>query len=219
MAEDLIAGNTQATGEAPAASAAAPTAPAADVGGTQQQATEGQGTPQSGEKPAEGQKSEGDQGEPQGAPEKYEFKAPENSTLNDSVMAAYSEVAKELNLPQEAAQKVLDKVAPVIAAQQAEAFQKVQTEWLDAVKADKEFGGDQLDANVAIAKKALDTFGTPELTKLLNETGLGNNPELIRAFYRAGKAISQDRFVAAGSGAQEPKGADAKVLYPNSRMN
>ena len=67
-----------------------------------------------------------------------------------------------------------------------------------------------------VAKKALETFGTPELRTLLNESGMGNNPEVIRAFYRVGKAISEDKFV---SGKATPADAnDARSLYPNSNL-
>jgi hypothetical protein len=179
----------------------------------QQQATEGQNT--EGQQ-AEGAKTEGEQAKPEGAPEKYEFKAPEGQKFDDTVLGAYSEIAKELNLPQDAAQKVLDKVAPVIQARQAEQIEAVRTAWAESAKTDKEFGGDKLPENLATAKKALDTFGSPELKKLLNESGLGNNPEVIRAFYRAGKAISEDKFVG-GKGAP-PDANDARSLYPNSNL-
>lgn len=179
----------------------------------QQQATEGQNT--EGQQ-AEGAKTEGEQAKPEGAPEKYEFQAPEGQKFDDTVLGAYSEIAKELNLPQDAAQKVLDKVAPVIQARQAEQIEAVRTAWAESAKTDKEFGGDKLPENLATAKKALDTFGTPELKKLLNESGLGNNPEVIRAFYRAGKAISEDKFVG-GKGAP-PDANDARSLYPNSNL-
>jgi hypothetical protein len=179
----------------------------------QQQATDGKSA--DGQQ-AGGDKTEGEQAKPQGAPEKYEFKAPEGTTFDDAVLGAYSEVAKELNLSQEAAQKVLDKVAPVIQARQAEQIEAMRTAWAQSAMADKEFGGDKLSENLATAKKALDTFGTPELRKLLNETGLGNNPEVIRAFYRAGKAISEDKFVG-GKGAP-PAADDVRSLYPNSNL-
>ena len=179
----------------------------------QQQATEGQNT--EGQQ-AEGAKTEGEQAKPEGAPEKYEFQAPEGQKFDDTVLGAYSEIAKELNLSQEAAQKVLDKVAPVIQARQAEQIEAVRTAWAESAKTDKEFGGDKLPENLATAKKALDTFGTPELKKLLNESGLGNNPEVIRAFYRAGKAISEDKFV--GGKAAPADANDARSLYPNSNL-
>lgn len=185
-----------------------------DEGGQQQQATERQGA--QGQQ-AEGTKTEGEQEKkPEGAPESYEFKAPEGVSFDEGVIGAFSEVAKDLNLPQDAAQKVLDKMAPVIQARQMEQFEAARNQWAEATKADKEFGGEKLDENLATAKKALDTFGTPEFRALLNESGFGNHPEVIRVFYRAGKAISEDRFVAgSGKGPQ----ADARRLYSNSNMN
>lgn len=187
----------------------------AGEGGQQQQATEGQGT--HGQQ-AEGTKTEGEQEKkPEGAPESYEFKAPEGVQFDDTVIGAFSEVAKDLNLPQDQAQKVIDKMAPVIAARQLEQFQAARVDWAEAAKADKEFGGDKLAENLGMAKKALDTFATPELRALLEESGLGNHPEIIRMFYRTGKAISEDRFVA-GQGGKTNQG-DARRLYAVSNMN
>jgi hypothetical protein len=191
---------------------------AGEGGQQQQQATEGQGT--QGQQ-AEGTKTEGGQQQqekkPEGAPESYEFKAPEGVQFDDTVIGAFSEVAKELNLPQDQAQKVLDKMAPVIAARQLEQFQAARTEWAEAAKTDKEFGGEKLAENLGTAKKALDALATPELRTLLEESGLGNHPEVIRVFYRAGKAISEDRFVAGQAG--KTNQGDARRLYAASNMN
>lgn len=184
----------------------------------QQQATEGQGT--QGQQ-AEGTNTEGGQQQqekkPEGAPESYEFKAPDGVQFDDAVIGAFSEVAKELNLPQDQAQKVLDKMAPVIAARQDEQLQVARAEWAEAAKTDKEFGGEKLTENLGTAKKALDALATPELRTLLEESGLGNHPEVIRVFYRAGKAISEDRFVAGQAG--KTNQGDARRLYAASNMN
>ncbi len=137
--------------------------------------------------------------------------------FDDAVVGAFSEVAKELNLTQDNAQKVLDKMAPVIAARQVEQLQAASAGWADAAKADKEFGGDKLAENLGVAKKAMDAFATEELRALLNESGLGNHPEVIRMFYRAGKAISEDSFVS-GQGGKSNQG-DARRLYAASNMN
>lgn len=153
--------------------------------------------------------------EQKGAPQQYEtFKAPEGLELDPSSLESFTEVAKELNLSQEDAQKVIDKVSPVMAAKQQEVLTELKTQWVKDTSSDKEFGGDKLTENLGMAKRALDTFGTPELTTLLNETGLGNHPEVIRAFYRAGKAISEDGFVKGTTSApveQDP----ARRLFPN----
>lgn len=178
---------------------------------TTQQATEGQNT--EGQQ-AEGAKTEGEQGKPEGAPEKYEFKAPEGKEFDPAVIGQFSELAKELNLSQDAAQKILDKMGPTLASRQVEAIEAARTEWANASTTDKEFGGDKLTENLAVAKKALDSFGTPELRSLLNQSGLGNHPEVIRFMYRAGKAISEDGFVP-GSRSSSAESDPAKRLFPN----
>lgn len=156
---------------------------------------------------------------PAGAPEKYEFKAVEGRKLDSEIVDTFSEVARELNLTQEAAQKVLDRMSPKMAQRQAAQIEAIRSEWANASKTDKEFGGDKIDANLGVAKKALDQFGTPELRTLLNESGLGNHPEVIRLLYRAGRAISEDGYVGSSSGAarQMPKNFNdaAAALYSN----
>jgi hypothetical protein len=175
----------------------------------------GKGSPEG--RPADGEKAEDDKAKPEGAPEKYEFVAPEGREFDPEVLGAFSEVAKEINLSNESAQKVLDKIAPVLAAKQEKAIEDGKAAWTASSKADKEFGGDKLQENLAVAKKARDAFGTPELTSLLDESGLGNHPEVIRFFFRAGKAISEDNFVGNGHGSTQP--ATAQKLYSASNMN
>ena len=190
---------------------------AADQGQQQQAADQGStADTETQSQAAEGEqgKDPQDDGKPQGAPEKYEFATPEGMQFDDAVVGAFSEVAKDLNLSQEAAQKILDKVGPVMAAQQNEALQAASTEWAEASKTDKEFGGDKLNENLAVAKKAMDQFASPELRALLNESALGNNPEVIRMFYRVGKAISEDGFVVGGN-AKNSEQTTAQRLYPN----
>lgn len=158
---------------------------------------------------------------PKGAPEKYEFKAPEGRQFDNEVIASFSEIAKELNLTQESAQKMLDKVAPKMAERQAQQVEAIRQEWASLSQNDKEFGGEKITENLSVAKRALDTFGTPELRSLLNDSGLGNHPELIRFFFRAGKAISEDSKVI-GTGSTAPSKAGprdfataAAALYAN----
>jgi hypothetical protein len=92
--------------------------------------------------------------------------------------------------------------------------------WTEALPKDKEFGGAQYEANRLIAQKAFQQFGSPELVKFLNETGLGDHPELVRAFWKAGKALGEDSPSETGKGASGPPNADKdaylKNLYPNS---
>lgn len=149
---------------------------------------------------------------PSGAPEKYEFKPTEGITLSDTVIGKYSEIAKELNLSQDNAQKILSEVSPLIAQQQADIFKSTVEGWRTQAQADKDIGGDKLTENLGLAKRAMDTYFSADFTKLLNDSGLGNHPEMIRGLMKIGKLVSQDSFVSAGSGAKSERSA-ADVLY------
>lgn len=169
----------------------------------------------------------GDQGEFEtlGAPESYEFQEIEGVNFDSEVIAAFSEIAKELDLSQSAAEKVLSKMGPVMAERSMAQIQEAQAQWTEASMTDKEFGGEKLQENLSVAKKAMDAFATPELKQLLNESGLGNHPEVIRMMYRAGKAISEDGYVgpSQGSGAGQNAPRDfngyASALYSNQQGN
>lgn len=152
-----------------------------------------------------------------GAPEKYEFKAPEGQAFDAQVLEAYSTVAKELNLTQEAAQTLLDRIGPVMTERANEQMGVMHLQWFEASKTDKEFGGEKLSENLAVAKKALDQLGTPELRDMLNQSGMGNHPELVRFIYRVGKALSEDTFVGRSTGDKKSAPKDfaglASALY------
>jgi hypothetical protein len=187
-----------------------------DQGGASRQGEDGKKPENEADEGEPEKKPEGDapQKKPEGAPEKYDFTAPEGIEVSDAVFGSFSEVAKELNLPQDKAQAVIDKMIPAIAGRHAERMEAVAVEWANSAKADREFGGEKLPENLSVAKKALDAFATPELRALLKESGLGNHPEIIRLFYRTGKAISEDGFVPGRSSKEQGKSMEER-LYPN----
>ena len=192
---------------------------------TQQQAENVADQQDSDESSVESETSE--QETKEGAPETYEFNdkvADAPDVLDPEVLTAFGEVAKELDLPQDAAQKVLDKVAPVIQARQAEQVEKARIDWAEESKSDQEFGGETFETNLEVAKTALNAFGTDPFKQLLSESGLGNHPEVIRFMYRAGKAISEDSYVgnsqgANAQGSKVPKDFNgiANALYSNQQ--
>lgn len=168
--------------------------------------------PADGDKPAD--KSDDKEQKPEGAPEKYEFKPAEGQELDTAALEQFEPIARELNLTNEQAQKMVDlygtKIMPMVQQQQAEAWQKTTEQWAADVKADKEIGGDKLTANLSSAQRALDLFGTPELKEYLEGTGLGNHPELVKTFIKIGKAMSEDGMV---DGSNQGQRSAAEVLY------
>lgn len=222
----MTGADTTPTGSQPGATTTATpegTAPAAPAGEAPNQQP-GTNTPAEGAKPTEGEGAasteEGKAGEGEkpttGAPEAYEdFKVPEGVALDTEVTTEFKTLAKELDLSQENAQKLTDLATKLSAkhqGQMADVLKQAAADWTQAAQTDKEFGGEKLNENLSVAKKARDTFGTPELTQLLDESGLGNHPEVIRFFYRTGKAISEDGFVPGTK--QVPVKSTAQRLFP-----
>lgn len=153
------------------------------------------------------------------APEAYEFKAPEGVELNPALLGEFEGLARELNMPQNEAQAIVERMTPKIQArmqaQQIEIMAQARADWLQQIEADAEIGGAAKQASQASAAKALHQFGTPELRALLKDSGLEAHPEVVRFFSRAGKAISEDSFVSG----RPPTKSTAQALYGASNMN
>jgi hypothetical protein len=146
----------------------------------------------------------------------YKFELPEGMALDAKASEQFTEIAKDLKLPQDAAQKLVSLYASQLQAQQ-EVHAETVKGWAETVKTDKELGGDHLPATMAAAQKVMATFATPALKDYLDTTGLGNHPELVRFVAKISKALSEDTFVRGGN--TTVKGDPAQAMYPNSKMN
>lgn len=136
--------------------------------------------------------------------------------MDQAVLTKFEGIARELDMSQDQAKKLVDTVAPEIQAAQKARHEALVNGWAESAKSDPEFGGEKLEANLAIAKGAMTKVASPELVKLLNETGLGNNPEMIRLFYRLGAKVNPAAFVPSGQGKNQPTNPGAK-LYPDMK--
>lgn len=154
-----------------------------------------------------------------GAPEKYEdFKLPEGFEVDPKAMEQFTPIAKELNLTQDQAQKLVNLQSELVkeaAQRQVDDWNKLTETWHTTAQDDKEYGGLKFDENVGLANAALAKFGTPELIKTLSDFGMANHPEMVRVFYRVGKAMAEDTIKtgAASTGPKDP----ANVLFPNMK--
>ena len=154
--------------------------------------------------------------EQDGAPESYdEFKAPEGVTLDAGAMSAFGEVAKELNLSQEKAQAVIDKVSPILAQRQMEQIKEVTAQWREKSANDPEIGGVNLEKNLVHAARIRDKFAynadgkmDADIAELMNSPA-GNHPGLLKLLIRTGKAFGEAGF---------PKGQPTKPKFTASDL-
>ena len=158
--------------------------------------------------------------EPPVVPETYDLKLPDGSRLDPSRVEKIASLAKERKLSNEAAQEILTREHEVVegyASAQQTAYQQQQEAWSTALKTDKELGGDNLNKKVELASRVVNRFGTEEFKKALNETGLGNHPELVRVFARVAEKLGEDNLVLPGAA----PGAGPKdlrdVFYPKNK--
>lgn len=142
----------------------------------------------------------------------YEFKAPDDMPLNEEAVGEFKTIAKELKLAPDAAQKLVDLSVKLERAR-GDAFVAQVTKWGEEVKADKELGTPE---NLAAAAKLVQDFGTPELRDLLNTTGMGNHPEVVRFISKVSKVLSEDKIVAGRTGGNPPPRDHATILYGNT---
>jgi hypothetical protein len=149
-----------------------------------------------------------------------DFTLPEGMEIDSDGMSEAKELFAADGLSQERAQAYVDLyTAKLKDAMEApyKLWAETQRSWQDEVRNDREIGGARLAANLGVAAKAVDRFGGDALRQALNVSGAGNHPEVIRAFIRIGKAISEDGLVM-GRGVAHDARSRADRLYPTDPL-
>ncbi len=186
-----------------------------------------------GEKPEEvvGQEKEENTEETkpgQRAPEEYaDFTVPDVFKLEGQELADFKSFAKEQDLTQGQAQKVLDFAGPKIQEmieQPYKAWNELQARWREEVKVDPEIGGTKFEQSV---KEAGSVFVPGEsnpfvkneaeaksLREALNATGAGNNPEVVRLFVKIGRLLAEPGHLTGRPVPQSRHEALLNSMYP-----
>ena len=90
-------------------------------------------------------------------------------------------------------------------ASQRQQWQVQVNQWRKQATEDPQLGGDNLPTTVARAQLALDRFDEGKrIGQLLEQTGYGNNPDVLRFFNRLADALMEDGLVQGQSGGSMP---------------
>ena len=148
------------------------------------------------------------------APETYEFVAPEGVELDANMIESFKPLAKELNLSQEKAQKLVDLVATK--SQEAADAQRKQeaqmiSDWQKEITSDP--GHKEM---LSAAKLTVSKFGkdNPEF-ETLTKSWLGSHPGFVKFLASIGthlKEADMDPSAVGGSGGNQTLGS---ILYPD----
>lgn len=165
-----------------------------------------------------------------GAPENYDYQAielPEGIKFDNALAEKFSPIAKELNLSQEGANKLVNMLiehqqeqladsANQIAEYERQKQEMAILEYSKQVKADKEIGVNEQEQNayMDIADKGYKAFATKGLQETIEKSGLNYHPEVIKLFHRLGKLCGEDKVLKASNPVAEEK-SPAQILYGN----
>jgi len=175
--------------------------------------------------------------EPAKAPDKYEdFKLPEGVELKGDQLTAAHALFKDLMLPQDAAQKLVDfHTAQMKAAVEgpAKALSDMRADWqakthtdpdIAKVSVDGKTGLDAVKINVA---KVFSAIGNEKLVndfkEVMNLTGVGDHPAFINVINKLAGFVTEGKHVSGSQPSihgQSPGGrveqpTAAQALYPN----
>lgn len=171
-----------------------------------------------GEKPnTEEVKPEGQSAEPAPPPVYDAFTLPEGFTLDEAQTKQFTDVLSELEttgkadhaLVQQFGQKAVDLHTSLVkdaVERQTKFYQtewdKQKTEWKDTFLKDPEIGGNRFETTVNEALTFIRTHGgtadqQAEFKNLMETSGLGNHPAMIRLLANAGRVMSEGKPLAA----------------------
>jgi hypothetical protein len=85
-------------------------------------------------------------------------------------------------------------------------------DWAEQARKDPEIGGQHFDKTVRKAKAVIHRFGTAALKQELNESGLGNHPELVRFIWKIAQELERN---STNSGSNQQPKDWGKIFYPN----
>lgn len=157
-------------------------------------------------------------------PESYDIKPTEGYEVTPEIMEVVSPLFKKYNISQEGAQELASAHMDIMKQQSAVA-EKFRTDmvqsWVKEIKSDPEFGGAKFDENMAMARRGLRAIspkgeGKSALNELLEASGMGNHPEIIKAFARVGSMVKEDSILDKGSVAGAKNGATIADAFAKS---
>lgn len=166
-----------------------------------------------------------------GAPEKYDIKLPEAAAgmeFDQEAFSAVEPILRGLNLSNDAAQALVGayagKVLPLLEKRAGERWDATGADmrkgWEADARSDPEIGGAKFDETKSLARATFVRFGVKSdgpFLKLLEESGLGNHPDMLRFVANVGRLTGEASVDAGGGGQAQPRLADRVYGSPTPR--
>lgn len=166
------------------------------------------------QEPIEAKETEGSQSdEPAPLPTYEEFKAPEGITLDAERVGNFTKALADFELKTKAdhaevqalGQQLVERYATeekksidTYTTSLLDAFEKQKSDWRESFEKDPEIGGNRKDTTINAALEFIKTHGgseeqKKEIHQLMDQTGVGNHPAILRLFAKAMTAMSEGK--------------------------
>lgn len=145
-------------------------------------------------------------------PEKYDLKLQQDSVLDTSVVDEIAAIARERGLSNEQAQAALDEVEGKTKATREANLQRWSAETKAAFKDEDPTA---FDKTLKLARDRFIPKDSP-LARLLDQSGYGSHPAVVKHFYELGKAMREDSATqSVNAGGKPPEKTSSQVMYPD----
>ena len=131
------------------------------------------------------------------SPEKYDFGKVEGEDkipMPPELKQGFLKSAHEFGLSNRQAAQLYSWFVGTSAKGMEEQNQAVSQAAEKGINSLKTEWGSAYEQNLDMAKSALKEFGGDEAVALMNDTGLGNDPRVIKLFQKIGRAVSEDKL-------------------------
>jgi hypothetical protein len=151
----------------------------------------------------------------------YDFAPPEGYEVDQELKSEFQKLAESEGLTEEQAKKFWDLGMENLKKNDPNKFiqdtiEKNTKQWYQELKDDPDIGGDNLPETEYYARKAIQQFANDTVINLLDSSGLGNHPEIVRTFSQVGKQLTEGNFhQSQGSGTSDQPRKPEEILYPN----
>ena len=122
----------------------------------------------------------------------------------------YRNATHQIGLTQDQAASML-KLYAAVENEQTKASTKANADFaVDSQINLKREWGTNYDSKIDMAQRAFAQFSSKEFSQLMDETGLGNHPELLKAFSKIGEMMGEDQLVVGSGGGGSISSQQAK---------
>ena len=145
--------------------------------------------------------------------DKFTLEKGDDSPLEDEYIDSFRKAAFEANILPGQAQKLLQALNQYESDSNARFIEQGKAQLAEATEGLKSEWGEAFQHNVQLSQKAAREFGGDEFIQYLNESGLGNDVNLVKIFNKIGKTMFKEDSPEAGratGGVMTPDEARAK---------